>query len=239
MLPADRHVLADRQPADVERRVHAQRAALELAVSASPILLEIVEGDVVRVVGPTAGQTEIGVAELRRTKYSLPPVRPGAPRHDQKAGVGVRRRVDAVGPAPDVLRDDRRRIHVRKPRDLRARRVAVYRQDFLGKVLTGVVIAALDYVEILKRILHQHVVQPTRWRRDAGPDLEPRLPAAGPAFLGLDDDDAVAGPRPVDRRARRILEDLDFPDVGWVQEVQIGLLHRSPIDDVQRIVVVE
>src|SRR5207245_10118665 len=67
------------------------------------------------------------------------------------------------------------------------------------KILTSVVISALDDVEVLERVLHQHVVQPTGRRRDAGPDLEPSLPAARAAFLRLDDDDAVAGARAIDR----------------------------------------
>ena len=248
MLPADRHVLTDRQPADVERRVHAQGAPLELAVRPGAILLEVIEGHVVGVVGAAARQTEIRIAELRRTEDRLPPIRPRAARHDQQVRIRVRGGVDAVRPAPDVLADDRPRIDVRPARHLWVRGIPVDRLDLFGHRIqwpgsgitgVGVHVTALDHVEILERVRHQHVVQPAGGRRDAGPDLEPSLPAAGAAFLRLDDDDAVAGPRPVDRRARRILQHLDFADVRGVQEVQIGLLHRSPVDDVQRIVVVE
>ena len=248
LLPADRDILADRQPIDVECRVHTQRTTLVLAVRAGPILFEIIEGHVVRIVGPAAGETEIRIAELCRTEHRLPPIRPGAARHDQQARVGVRGGVDDERPPKGILAHNGRRIYVRPARHLGTRRISVDRQDLGRQRIEGprngitrvrIHITALDHVKILERALHQHVVQPAGRRRNAGPDVEPSLPATRPALLRLDNHDAVAGSRAVNRRARRILQDLDFADVGGVQEVQIGLLHRSPVDDVQRIVVVE
>src|SRR5205807_4311718 len=70
-------------------------------------------------------------------------------------------------------------------------------------------------------------------------DIQLHFPRSRLSLPRLDDHDAVAGPRPVNRRGRRVFQDLDFSDVVGTQPVEVGVLHRRTVDDVQRIVVLE
>src|SRR5438094_506654 len=76
-------ILADAHPVDAEGGVDAQGPPLEPVVRRGPILIEVVEGHVVRVILTAARDAEVGVRERRGTEHGLPPVRPGAAPHNQ------------------------------------------------------------------------------------------------------------------------------------------------------------
>ena len=78
-----------------------------------------------------------------------------------------------------------------------------------------------------------------RRRGHAGPDVERHLLQPRPALFRFDDDDAVARARSIDRRRRAVLQHLHGRDVVRVQEVHVRFRHGRPVDDVERIVVLE
>src|SRR5204863_5550637 len=106
-------------------------------------------------------------------------------------------------------------------------------------VTHGIAITPLHDLVVLQRVAHQKIVVATGRRRDAGSDIQLHLPRSVLYLLRLDDHHAVAGPRPVNRRRRRVFQDLDFSDVVGTQPVEVGVLGRRTVDDVQRIVVLE
>ena len=88
LLTRDRDVLADADAVDVESGVDAHAPALKQIVRCGALLIQVIERHEVRVVFPAARNREIGVAHLSGPEHRLPPVGPGATRHDQAISVG-------------------------------------------------------------------------------------------------------------------------------------------------------
>ena len=238
-LARQREVLPDGHLVHVERGVHPQAPPLQPGERRGPILIEEIERHEIRVVLSGSRNREVRVAELSGAEHRLPPVGPGAARNDQdsgpvigaqvhiRAGAGARlaRHLAAVG--PDVFGN---------PGVVPESVVAV---DVRGNRQAGVEVAGLHHLEVVQRVLDEERIIPADRGGHAGPDVQGHVVLPRPPPLRLDDDDAVACPRAVDRSGRGILQDLDGPDFVRVQPVEVGVLHGRPVHDVERIVVLE
>src|SRR5207247_8525677 len=97
----------------------------------------------------------------------------------------------------------------------------------------------LPVLDVVGRVRLAEAIQAAVGRGDAGSDVHAFRSLSGPALLGLDDAHPVTRARAVDRRRRGVLQDLDGPDFVRIQPVQVRVLHRGAVHDVQRIVVLE
>jgi len=250
LLARQRDVPAHDELIHVERGVDAQGAALQPVEGRRSLLIQEIERRVVGVVRTASRNTQVGVRGLSRTEYRLPPVRPGAAGHDQRrASVGrpwpcVRSQVERIGGLMfTVVRKDERRNRWVVAGAINAvdglHRIGDRIPLAYATVTHGIAITPLHDLVVLQRVGHQKIVVATERRRDAGSDIQLHFPRSGLSLPRLDDHHAVAGPRPVNRRRRRVFQDLDFSDVVGTQPVEVGVRDRRTVDDVQRIVVLE
>ena len=248
LLTRNREVLAHADTVDVEGGVDAHAPTLEPVVRRGPLLIQVIERHVVRVVLPAARNREIGVAHLSGAEHRLPPVGPGAPRHDQTrsvGGKGIRSRIHhlrTVGVGGGVGCSAALADPVVRVDKVGHRWVVGIPVDVPRDGGSGILVGGLDHLEIIERILDQDIVVPVHRRRHTARHIQRDLAPPRPPLLGFDEDDAVAGARPVNRRRRCILQHLHRRDVVRVQPVEITVvfpLERCAVDDVQRIVVLE
>src|SRR6267154_6859926 len=109
-----------------------------------------------------------------------------------------------------------------------------------GHCLTSVDVTLFEHLEIVERAREKNVVVPLGRSCHAGSSPYRRSRRSDWSILDrLDHDHAVAGPRSVDGRGRRILEDLNRCNVLGVQEVDIRARHRRAVDNVKGIVVLK
>lgn len=95
----------------------------------------------------------------------------------------------------------------------------------------------LDRLDAVRDIQSGELVAHARFKRFGM--RRQRCPRA-PQIVGrLDEDHTIAGAQAVDRRRRRALEHLCVLDVVRIEEVDVGVLHRHAVNDVERIVVLE
>src|SRR5215213_5961885 len=95
----DRNILSEVQLVAAECAVDANASTPELVIGRRAVLIEEIEGDAIRVIVTAAGDIEVVVADVGRAENLLPPVGPGASRHDQRAREGILAGIDARGTA--------------------------------------------------------------------------------------------------------------------------------------------
>ena len=191
----------------------------------------------VRVILPATGHREVRVGVLSGPEHRLPPVRPGAARHDQVVGILVRARVHIGARSRQLLRPAGIRPNVGRHRGVVSQRVIPV--DVCRDSKPGIPIGRLHHLEIVERVQLEDVVHAADGRGHTGSDVQRDLAPSGFPALRFDDDDAVARSRAVNRCGRGILQDLHGPDLARVQPVEVGVLNGGPFHDEQRIVVLE
>ncbi len=96
-----------------------------------------------------------------------------------------------------------------------------------------------DDLVILQRIQNEEVIVATGGSGHTCSHIHRDLGRAHASLLRLNDDDPIIGSGTINRSRRRILQDLDGLDIVGIQPVDIGVLNGRPVDDVERIVVLE
>src|SRR5687768_6631558 len=103
-LHGDRDVLTEAQPSSVEDGVDANAATLELVELRRATLVEVIEGNAVRVDVAPARDFHVVIANRRGTEGLVPPIGTGTARHDQTVRVGILAVVDGRRATPCVGR---------------------------------------------------------------------------------------------------------------------------------------
>ena len=237
LLARQRDVLADTDAVQAERRVDAHGPPLQPGIGGGAVLIEVVERHVVRVILPAARHREVRVTELTGPEHRLPPVRPGAARHDERVGELVRTRVHVGAGSRHLLRPAGVRPDVGRHRRVVSQRIVSV--DVRRDVEPGIAVGRFHYLEIVERVQLEDVVHPADRRGHTGFHVQRNLAPARLAALGLDHDHAVARARAVDRHRRGVLQDVDGRDLVRVQPVQVGVLNGRPVHHVERIVVLK
>ena len=231
-------ILAERELVAGERAVHPDVGPPEVVVRGRSILVEEVERDTVAVGLSRTGDAQVDVLHLaRRSEHRVPPVGAVTAGLDQAVRVGILADVYTDRPAKCVDAGSRGRRGKCVGRHGRVVGIAInigwHRQ-------TRVPVCRFQHLEIIQGVGDQELVVAIGGRGHSSPERRDHPRRARRATLGgFDQDHAVAGARPIDRRGRRVLQHLDRRDVVRVDEVDVGILHRDAVDDVERIIVLE
>jgi len=236
LLAPDRDILPDGDLVHVECRVDPDRPPLEQVIRRRALLIEVIEGHVVRVVLATARDPEVGLPHLGGAEHRLPPVRPAAGWHDQTAGVGIGARIDIRAGLGVVNWPARVRPDVCGNRGV----VGITPINVCRDGQAGILIALLDDLIILQGIGDEEIVHAADRRGHTAPDIQRhRVMRSRSAPFRFNDHDPIPSPRTINGSGRRILQDLYFSDVIGIQPVDIRVRNGCPVDDIERIVVLE
>ena len=244
-IGSERNVLTEVQHAPGERGVDADAPPLEVVVLRCAALIEVVEGDTVRVLVAPAGDIEVVIRHRRRTEDGVPPVGAFAAGHDQAAGGGIRSLIYTGRPAIRVERGNYTRACGGRGAGVRPdvngdRGCGGVPVDVGRDRVPGVFVARLHHLEVVQRVRDEYVIVAAYRSRDPGSRPQCDLGWSGDApFGGLDENHTVTGTSAVNRSRRGILQDLNRRNVVGVQKVEVGFLNRSSVDDIKRIIVLE